>query len=142
MYIPRIRAAVGISLSFIWQPQSLEFFWNPEWDFCRNLIRLSNRFLFNSSCSCYTEHTKLYGLLLAIIWCVFLNLGKKTVMNSIPKITCKSYNHNEIKNVFPLDLQRLVLWIPSLKNLIYSFNNHWLTTIQMKDSLYPIHKFL
>lgn len=29
-YIPRIRAAVGISLSFIWQPQSLELFWNPE----------------------------------------------------------------------------------------------------------------
>ena len=88
-FVPRTRAAVGISLSFIWQLQSLEFFRSPEWDVCRNSMRLSNRFLFNSSCSRYRENTKLHKLFLAVIWYIFPSLRKKTVIISIPKITCK-----------------------------------------------------
>ena len=88
-FVPRTRAAVGISLSFIWQLQSLEFFRSPEWDVCRNSMRLSNRFLFNSSCSRYKENTKLHKLFLAVIWYIFPSLRKKIVIISIPKITCK-----------------------------------------------------
>ena len=108
-FVPRTSAAVGISLSFISQLQSLEFFQSPEWDVCRNSTRLSNRFLFNSSCSRYKENTKLHKLFLAVICYIFPNLRKKTIIISIPKITCKMIIRWNL-NFFSLNIQ----WISSV----------------------------
>ena len=108
-FVPRTSAAVGISLSFISQLQSLEFFQSPEWDVRRNSTRLSNRFLFNSSCSRYKENTKLHKLFLAVICYIFPNLRKKTIIISIPKITCKMIIRWNL-NFFSLNIQ----WISSV----------------------------